>query len=32
MLRMMVNDCTENDGADDDDRDNVINDDPAGGW
>ena len=27
MVRMMVNDYTEDDGADDDDRDRVINDD-----
>ena len=31
MMTMMVNDCTEDDGADDEDRDNMINDDPDGG-
>ena len=31
MVRMMDNDYTEDDGADDDDRDNMINDDPDGG-
>ena len=30
-MRMMVNDYTEDDDADDDDRDNMINDDPDGG-
>ena len=29
-MRMMVNDYTDNDGAADDDRDNMINDDPDG--
>ena len=31
MVRMMVNDCTEDDGANDEDGDNMINDDPDGG-
>ena len=31
MVRMMVNDYTEDDRADDDDRDNMFNDDPDGG-
>ena len=31
MVRMMVNDYTEGDGADDDDRDNMVDDDPDGG-
>ena len=31
MVRMMVNDYAEDDGADDDDCDNMINDDPDGG-
>ena len=30
-MRMMVNDSTEDDGADDDDRENMISDDPDGG-
>ena len=30
-VRMMVNDSTEDYGADDDDRDNMISDDPDGG-
>ena len=31
MVRMMANDYTEDDGVDDDDRDNMINEDPDGG-
>ena len=31
MVRMMVNDSTEDDDADDDHRDNMTNDDPDGG-
>ena len=31
MVRMMVNDYTEDNGADDDNRDNMINDDTDGG-
>ena len=31
MVRMMVHGYTEDDGADDDDRDNMMNDDPDGG-
>ena len=31
MVKMMANDYTEDDGVDDDDRDNMINDDPDGG-
>ena len=31
MVRMMVNDYTEDDDADDGDRDNMSNDDPDGG-
>ena len=30
-MRMMVNDYTKDDAADDADRDNMINDDPDGG-
>ena len=32
MVRMMVNDYAEDDGVDGDDRDNMTNDDPDGGW
>ena len=31
MVRMMVNDYTEDDAADDDDRDHMMNDGPDGG-
>ena len=31
MVRMMANNYIEHDGADDDDRDNMMNDDPDGG-
>ena len=30
-MRMMADDYTEDDGVDDDDRDNMINEDPDGG-
>ena len=30
-MRMMANGYTEDDGVDDDDRDNMINEDPDGG-
>ena len=31
MVRMMANNYTEDDGVDEDDRDNMINEDPDGG-